>query len=554
MPTVPTYTRQVRDSAGPNIRQSTNVNQSAFGIGGFQGLNSAIDQIAKIKNDADQIEVTSAFTERSKRIETIKTDPENGFLSKQGRNAIESYDSTIQSIKDADEEIVQKFNLTGNKLEMYNRLRDRDDLQNQSQLNRHLTGERRRLDDDTQKAFIQTETDSAIKNFQDPSAVNYKLENIEGSIIAYGKRNGLSDEEVNFQRANIRSGIRSGVVSQYLNSGDDRGAKAYFEQHKDAFTAKDNEKLQKDLELGSLRGESQRESDKIFAESSTLGQAIEKVRKIEDPKLRDETMQRVRQNFQMKEAVDQETRENRSSKIATLLESNSGDLDRIPPAEWNQMTAAERTSWRNYSKSIQKGNIETDAEVYYALITEAQSDKESFAKKDLYQYKGSLGMTEFKELAKMQTQIRGNAESAESKATIQSIYSNKQLVEKQFESMGRNLKDKSQQQDLLNFAMQFESRINEEAKTRNKKKLSTEERVQILNDLTKEVVLNKRSFWTDKSVRAFELNKARAADIDVDDIPESVATQIKSHPTYKKSPGPERLKEMYLHYLKKQGK
>lgn len=540
MPTVPRYNSQVRENSGPNIRQNMNVNPSSFGVGGFQGMSNAIDQLAKIKNDADQIEVTSAFTERSKRIETIKTDPETGFFTKQGRNAIDSYDSAIQSIKDADDEIVQKYNLTGTKLEMFNRLRDRDDIQNQAQLNRHLTGERRRFDDDTQKAFVQTEADSAVKNFKDHDAVNYKLENIEGSIIAYGQRNGLSAEEVNLQRSTVRSGIRAGVVSQYLNNGDDRGAKAYFEQHKDALTAKDSEKLQKDLELGSLRGESQRESDKIFAESPTLGQAIEKVRKIEDPKLRDETMQRVRQNFQMKEAVEQETRENRSSRIATLLEKNSGDIDKIPPSEWNTMSASERSSWRSYSKSLQKGDMQTDWKEYTTLSGMAAdpSTRSQFMNIDMFSKRHLLADPEFKEMVKMQREMRENGGSSK---VLDGVVTDEQIFNDAVNVMGISKNDEKKAAFRESFNQQVMSKQSQLGR-----KLNDDEKIKIKNNLISEVVTKKGIFFDSKK-NVYELESAdKVEDIKVDQIPKSELLKIKASRAYKANPTDAQIKKMYI--------
>lgn len=553
MPTVPRYNSQINDSAGPSLRRTAPGNQSAFGLGTADIASKAIDTVTKIKNDADQIEATNAFTERTKRIETIKYDPDVGYMSKQGRNAIDGYQSTIDAIKSADDEIIKKYNLSGNKLEMYSRLRDRDDIQTQSQLGRHLSGERRRYDDDTQKAFIKTETDSAILNFRDEQNVNYRLENIEGAIMAYGQRNGSSPEEISLQRQMAKSGIRSGVITQFINSGDDRGAQAYFEQHKNSFTAQDTEKLQKILEIGNLRGESQRLSDKIFAESPTLGQAIEKVRRIDDPKKRDEVMQRVRQNFQMKEEVERADKEDRSSRIANLLESNNGDIDKIPVAEWQNLKASERSSWRQYASSLRDGTpIKTDPDTYLGLVNLAATDEDAFIKTNLSNYKSKLGFTELKKLADDQAKLRKKGGAAdEARANIQQTYSNKQMVEKQFEAIGGNVKKDDER--LMTLSTQFDSAVNAEVKAKGRK-LTSDEKSSILNELTKEVVLNKRPFWSDKKVRAFEIKNANPQDIDIEDIPADISLQIKSHPSYKKNPTPQRMQEMYLHYLKKQGK
>lgn len=412
MPSVPRYNqRQVQESVGPAIQQNANAPREAFGISEQpqRMVNGLSEVIQKAKNDADQVAITDIQSKLSSFRTTAEWDPSNGYYNKRGKDAIESVNGTLEAFDKKVAELEES--LTPSQAMTFKRVAANERSQMYNGFQRHLSSQIREYDDETTKSLINNEADSAIANFQNPESVGYSLQKIEGAIFLSGQRNGAPAEAIKLQVQNARSQVHAGIISRYLNQGDDREAKAYFEQHKESLTGTDTARLEKDLEVGSLRGESQRLSDEIFSQSPSLSQALEKARRIEDPELRDETTRRIQQNFQMKDAIDRDNQEKRSINISNLLDQNQGDINKIPPAEWNKMSASEKSSWRNYANSVSKGQEPTTNWSVYSKLK--SMDPAEFNNIDIVgTYRNQLGNTELKELINLQTGSRNGDSKA----------------------------------------------------------------------------------------------------------------------------------------------
>lgn len=114
------------------------------------------------------------------------------------------------------------------------------------------------------------------------------------TIRENGKRLGMSKDQIDRDIENYEDKVVQGVVANMLSNGDDRDAKEFYDAHRDMVTNPDiRNALEKSLEDGSTRGESQRQTDKIYKDHGTQPERLEAARKIEDPTIRDAVVKRL---------------------------------------------------------------------------------------------------------------------------------------------------------------------------------------------------------------------------------------------------------------------
>ncbi len=114
------------------------------------------------------------------------------------------------------------------------------------------------------------------------------------TIQENGKRLGQSKDEIDKNVENFREGVVESVVNNMLAKGNDRDAREFYDANKDLVTdEKIRNTLEKSLEDGSTRGESQRLTDKIYKGHGTQPKRLEAARKIEDPTIRDAVVKRL---------------------------------------------------------------------------------------------------------------------------------------------------------------------------------------------------------------------------------------------------------------------
>ncbi len=164
-------------------------------------------------------------------------------------------------------------------------------------------------------------------------------------------REGRSPEWVKEQVGDAQSKTHAAVVQRMLANGQDQAASEYYKSIKDQIGGGEVTQVEKALEEGTLRGQSQRESDKIVAGSNNLTSALDQARKIEDPKLRDETTSRVKDFYTTKRMAENESKEQDYVGATNIIEKTK-DFDNVPPGMLTKMSPAERTSLRNYADNL----------------------------------------------------------------------------------------------------------------------------------------------------------------------------------------------------------
>ncbi len=362
-----------------------------------------------------------------------------------------------------------------------------------------------------------------------PGKVDSAIKNQEAIIIDRANREGRSPEWVKEQVGDAQSKTHSSVIQRMLANGQDMAASEYYKSIKDQIGGGEVTQVEKSLEEGTLRGQSQRESDKIVGSTKDLTSALDQARKIEDPKLRDETTSRVKDFFTTKRLAENEAKETDYVGATNIIEKTK-NFDNVPPNLLVKMTPAERTSLRNYADNLREGKKPvTNWDDFYNLRTMASSNstKTKFMQTNLMEYRPSLADSEFKELANLQAQLRNGDEKAEK--TLDGYRTDAQIVDGALTSAGFDATPKQGTDDakkVNQFRRKVDERIAQHQQNTGKK--ATNEEVQsIVDTMMVEGVSEKGWIWDTKK-RLFELNPGESIEIGVDDVPPAEKAKIES--------------------------
>lgn len=539
MPTVPRLNGpQVQQAGLPSARADVRTSLESFGGGSsLENVNRAAigigEQVQKIaleeKKKADDVATQDAYAELVRRKNAMMYDPKAGALARRGKDAFGVVDQYEPEFDKAADEI-EKSLLNDDQRSMFKQMRTREKTELNSTLQRHIFGEAKAYDDQSTESALAAARDDALLNFAQPGKVDAQVGLQKSLIMAHAERNGLPPEWVKVKLAEAESKTHSGIITRMLNNGDDLAAKRYFEgvkQRGGVFTGEDSAAMERLLEEGSLRGESQRVSDRIVSKATDMVSAVEQARTIQDPKLRDEVTSRVKDYFSMQKLAENQRIEG-LHKNATDIIDQTGSVDKIPPGVWSQFSLSERSALKAYAKAKKDGtDVETNWQTYYDLksLASAPETRSKFLQTNLYELKakGELGNTEFKELVNAQTAARGGDTKA-----LDTFRSDKMIVDQALAKAGIDTGAKAGKKDAERMAL-FYRRVDEEQaklQARTGKPATNEEMQGIVDGLMIEGVTKKGWFWDDKK-RAFEIEKSdQMFEIDVDSIPASDRTQI----------------------------
>jgi hypothetical protein len=194
-----------------------------------------------------------------------------------------------------------------------------------------------------------------------------------------------------------------------LANGQDQLARQYYDENKKTIT--DGETItsvEKALKEGTLRGDSQRETDRITASYGSWSDRLAQADKITNPEVRDEVDRRLKTNMGTEKAVQQQQEEKVTQDATNIIEKFK-DFDQVPPAMVQQMSPSTRKSLRGYADDLREGKkAVTNWNDYYDLKTMAATPdlRDKFLKENLISYRPNLADGELKELITLQSNMR----------------------------------------------------------------------------------------------------------------------------------------------------
>lgn len=546
----PTYGSEPRVKAEPmpNARLTNAPGPDSFGaeLGDTlarAGLSEADKAIQQHREAADAIALDDASAQLGTWVNSRLYDQQDGWLLKKGKDAMGLPEQAGDEFQKQADSIAQGLSNDRQRVAFARTAQERG-LDLNGILQRHMASEAQQYDGQAVKAILDLSQADAVANATDPRRVGVELQRSVDTLTQYAQRNGIGPEQLQAQIQAQRTAIHTGVIDQLLAQNMDHAAQVYFEETKDQISGDSQAKIERALEEGNLRGESQRQADAImsgqFAGSAnnpdygygrrwdeatqsfsgpnkglgyfgplknvsgqtqsefsideeingknvsmptlvptltkaqvqtllslkegqpipqdivakavayakqriaqgkspfagpgeqsntypelqrnptpaaqtpqppqSLSQALDLVRTIQDPKLRDQVQERVTREWTLKEEATRQAREDAMVQAGNLIDQHPGQGVRaVPPAVWSTFTPTEKSSLEIYAKrNLQPdgGEGKTDMNVWYSLRNLATDDPAKFAGTNLLTYLGKLSRSDFKSLADLQAGIR----------------------------------------------------------------------------------------------------------------------------------------------------
>lgn len=381
----------------PNVRFTATANESTFG--GGPGLEQADQQVQKISSDVGQIATLekiradqTAVQEATDKLAQIHTkilyDPQTGVIASRGVNAIPAQTKGWADYKKATNDIAGTLNGPEQKGAFTKAALAMGDTFNRQAMS-HVDQQLKEHDTSTFKSLVKNLTDQGAMSYGDALHRSLLLNTLDDNATQYARRNGLGPDETEAMKSDINSNFHEQVISRMLADKNDITAQKYFDENKDNITdSKTRDQIEKQLEVGSYRGESQRKADTIWKDSDgNLSDALDNARDIKDPELRDKTIDRLKErDRENKEArvSDQEnafydaSQQLGQAKQQGKINGDSSLEDFVPPSTWIRMTPSQQESL----KRLYLGGDENSAQVWTSWNLMSPTDKAGMSKAD----------------------------------------------------------------------------------------------------------------------------------------------------------------------------
>jgi hypothetical protein len=490
MPTVPRVQRQVRREALPGVRLTAAETATSQGAGlaeaqaqssqamaGFgatvanAGIGIVGAELQRERDRADQVSIL-AYQRKLGEWENKRV---TEALQVQGKDAMTLPEDLAAEFAQITGELDKE--LTNDRQRaMAERLKTDRGLGIDLTMRRHVSKEMDRYEAEELKGFLSNSVNTAILNANDPKRVFAELGAAEAALRTHGKNTGMGPEAIERSVLALQTETHGGVIERLLANEQDKAAKVYFEEAKGAgqISGEAVANIEKALEEGALRGESQRQSDKIIASGGTLSEQRAAARAIEDPKLRDQVMQRIEHEATVKERETREMEDARFNSAYNTMEKAGGNIRAIPPAQRAAMSPGEKSAIRSESERITRGvPVKTDLPTYYGLMERAGDDPANFVTENLLRYRHLLDDTEFKQLTNIQASIKAGNREAASKQGLGDFLTNKEIVDNTLLQYGITPSGKDQTKEeqaaTIQFQRTLQTLVSEEAARTNKK-------------------------------------------------------------------------------------
>lgn len=562
MPTVPIdNTPQIDYRPSSNIRVPTDAPLSALGGGApSDAIEKGVDAVGKattdigedIKKKADDASTIDAYTKLMQKKQDYLygyTDPNGvqqpGALQQKGKDALGLTGVYAPKFDNYADQVQQ--NMTPDQTAMFQKIRSQQKEDLVGTLEKHTYQELQTYSDDVTKAGIQVNQNEAIQNYSNPDKVQQSIDMQQTLIRDNAQKKGLPPEMVQQQLQDAESSTWREAINRAQANQQDVLAKQIYDDHKDQITGTDKIVLEKSLEEGSLRSQSQKIVDDMETKNMSPSTAQDYFKTIQDPQLRDKVEERYKMDLLEKKRM---TEDNQTQLFQgaynTLQQAKS--LDAIPPNVMRALTPAQQNELKSAQKQIIEGTpATTDLGTYYNLAQMATEDRQKFMSTNLLQYQSKLSPTDFKKFADMQTGVKKGDPSK-----LDGFMSDKQVVDSVLGDAGINPAAKPTNADgkkANDFRNQVDIQV-QQFEQRTGKKATNDDIRQIAKQQMINVTVPGKIFGTNQK-HLFEMTPDDQSNLIV---PKTDADQITSALQKKRMPvTPENVRQAYMRGLKQGG-
>ncbi|WP_228006117.1 hypothetical protein [Morganella morganii] len=221
MPTVPTYNeRQVSSSPLPSNGFSAQSSPEHFGAGLAQAGDQYINAFAEAKQRANVALSQDAALQLRQKANELMTDPQNGLLAQQGKNAIgkaAEYQNQFDSFAGEIAATLPDDNARGHFMQQAQEMR----LQFGSQANKHEMGQIQSYETDQFQSTLTLNAETAATQYGDNQAYVSTNKQVFQQIEDFGLSHGWSDEQIlakkqEFKTSTARKAIENQIGADYM--------------------------------------------------------------------------------------------------------------------------------------------------------------------------------------------------------------------------------------------------------------------------------------------------------------------------------------------------
>src|SRR5512138_658202 len=389
MPRVQSYgASRVQTAALPGVRKQAHETYESSGgpVGealaraGTTGMQiglSAYSQIQQAERErADDIANLRTAEQFNNLEHSLLYDEQTGILNKKGldphqlrQEYLDKFDEVSSNITSEAKTGRQQMYAEQQRIQRRATLADRIDT--------HAVQQMDAYEGEQFKATMQSSVNAAIAaGVDDLPRIRQEFQFQDDAIAKHGARVGMSPEAQQVFRDGLRAKVHGQVVENLIARQQDKTAKAYFEETRDAIAKGDPEaveRITKALEEGTRLAEAQRQSDTILAATKDPAQARAAAKAITDPKVRQTALELVEHELSVREQQKRQAHEDLTLKGLNIVE-RTGTWSSIPANEWAQYTVGERDAIKSYLATNAKGvTVKTDPE-WWAKIARGLND------------------------------------------------------------------------------------------------------------------------------------------------------------------------------------
>lgn len=512
MPQVPIYNdNQVRQQALPGVRVQEAGNLETFGGGSVlsrpeQALSGLNQQVTKLAEEETARANETRINEKRRLLNDWELqnvyDSKNGAIAKTGKNAFGVPQELEDSLKKFQDEQIKDLS-TDAQRNAFQQLIDSRKGEVLKWANGHVRTNANAVEEAEYGAGIESSKERASA---DPKNVPLETAMIKQAILKRSQQMGWDAEQTKQELQKHESDLHSRAINTMLTNEQTDAAVQYLNNVSPNLDPDVKNKLVKEVEEGSVRKQSQQLSDQIASQTKSLSDAYEKTKDIQDSKVRDATVARLKDHFAMMKAAENEREERISKQAFDIIETNPS-RDAIPPSVWQAMPLQARNAADARIRQLREGiPPTTDWNVYYdqKSIASSPATRDVFLKKNLTELRPKLADAEFKELVNLQTQLRKGDSEAEK--TLNGYRSHSAVVDSTLSAAGIKPNDDFGTTDYKN-SVKFRRLVDEEVlslQSSTGRKATTGEVQQIADRLMIKRVTDKGMFW-DTEQRSFEL-------------------------------------------------
>lgn len=221
MPTVPTYNeRQVSSSPLPANGFSAQSSPEHFGAGLAQAGDQYINAFAEAKQRANVALSQDAALQLRQKANELMTDPQNGLLAQQGKNAIgkaAEYQNQFDSFAGEIAATLPDDNARGHFMQQAQEMR----LQFGSQANKHEMGQIQSYETDQFQSTLTLNAETAATQYGDNQAYVSTNKQVFQQIEDFGLSHGWSNEQIlakkqEFKTSTARKAIENQIGADYM--------------------------------------------------------------------------------------------------------------------------------------------------------------------------------------------------------------------------------------------------------------------------------------------------------------------------------------------------